>query len=395
MNDTKLRAWWSHRQGLDGRLAGKSAAVVLAESGWARSVAGIGPYLTLYSRAGISREAADAALLSADIHELPSSRGCTYVLPNSDFALGLKLGQPFREPEMSTARKLGVTDKEVDKLCAAVLSALKKGPLEPTEIRDSVGPAARSLGEDGKKKGMTTTLPLAFGRLQAEGGIRRIPVNGRLDQQRYKYACWSPNPLASFKLSYEECLTELARRYFSWIGPATLKEFQWFSGVSQKTCKAAVESLELLPIEPGSSRLMLRPDLEQFEEFKPPREPQYSLVSSLDALNQLRRDILGLLAPEDIERVVPVENGVRPLGGLSDLPSHAILDRGRVVGLWEFDVAASEIVWVSFIQSNAAMKKAVAETQSYIRDQVGDARSFSLDSPKSREPKIAALRAAR
>jgi hypothetical protein len=40
------------------------------------------------------------------------------------------------------------------------------------------------------------------------------------------------------------------------------------------------------------------------------------------------------------------------------------------------------------------MKKAVAETEAYVRDQVGDARAFSLDSPKSREPKIKALRAA-
>jgi len=29
-----------------------------------------------------------------------------------------------------------------------------------------------------------------------------------------------------------------------------------------------------------------------------------------------------------------------------------------------------------------------------VRDELGDARSFSLDSPKSREPRIAALRAA-
>ncbi len=36
-----------------------------------------------------------------------------------------------------------------------------------------------------------------------------------------------------------------------------------------------------------------------------------------------------------------------------------------------------------------------APTLAYIRDEVGDVRSFSLDSPESREPKLKALRAAR
>lgn len=394
MNENLLRAWWSHRQGLDGSLMGKSCASVLSSSGWARSVAGIGPYLTLFSRGGVSREAADAAVASTEILELPSARGCTYVLPAADFALGLKLGQPFREPEMNTARKIGVTDAEIEKLSEAVVSALKNGTHDPGEIREMVGGAARSLGEEGKKKGMTTTLPLALGRLQAEGKIRRVPVEGRLDQQRYKYVRWSPSPLAKFKLSHEECMTEIAKRYFTWIGPATLADFQWFSGMSQKACKAAIAPLDLVSMEAGSERMMHKADREELLDFKAPKTAQYKLVSSLDAIGLLRRDLKSLVAPEDLERVVPVEKGVASLGGLAEVPSHAILDRGRIVGLWEFDVASSEIVWVSFVAASAAMKKAISETEAYVRDQVGDARSFSLDSPKSREGKLKALLAA-
>ena len=58
--DEKLRAWWSHKQALDGRLAGAAAADVLADTGWARSVGGVAPYLTLHARAGTPREVADA-----------------------------------------------------------------------------------------------------------------------------------------------------------------------------------------------------------------------------------------------------------------------------------------------------------------------------------------------
>ena len=175
MDEAKLRAWWFHRQGLDGSLAGASAANVLKRAGWARSVAGSGPYLTFFSRAGISRESVDVAVANLEIHELPSARGCTYVLPVDDFALGLRVGQQFSGADMNVSRKLGVTDHEVAKLCSAVIKALDKGPLSPEEIREATGKAARNLGPEGAKKGLTTSLPLALGTLQASGQIRRIP----------------------------------------------------------------------------------------------------------------------------------------------------------------------------------------------------------------------------
>jgi len=68
MEQTKLRAWYSHRQGLDGSLAGAKPADILARTGWARSVGGSAPYLTLFARGGISREQADAAVANLDIH---------------------------------------------------------------------------------------------------------------------------------------------------------------------------------------------------------------------------------------------------------------------------------------------------------------------------------------
>ena len=384
MDDTRLRAWWWSRQGLDGSLQGRTPAEVLAATGWARSVGGVGPYLTLFSRAGISREHADDAVANLDIHELPSARGCTYVLPREDFALGLKVGQEFADGDMSGARKLGVTDREIEKLSDAVLTVLKQGPLDPEQIRQGVGDAARSLGEEGKKKGVSTTLPLALGKLQNWGEIRRVSLNGRLDQQRYRYTLWKPNPLGKLSLSVEAARTELARRFFGWIGPATMREWQWFSGLGVKVAKAALEPLELAAVE---ERLMFPEDAEAFARLALPERPQYALVSALDGFFLLRRELSQLIAPEDRDKI-------KRLGAVQDLESNAILDRGRVIGLWEFDPDSGTIAWTCFVKADAALKQAVAKTENYIREQLGDARSFSLDSPKSRAPRIAALRKA-
>src|SRR5262250_381836 len=140
MDQSQMRAWWWHRQGLDGTLTGSSPAEVLERSGWARSIGGVGPYLTLFARAGTSREAADAAVAKLAIHELPSARGCTYVVPASDFALALAAGEGF-DSEIKVAEKLGVTAKEIDRLCDRILDALGSGPKDPDELREAVGGA--------------------------------------------------------------------------------------------------------------------------------------------------------------------------------------------------------------------------------------------------------------
>lgn len=363
--DTKLRAWRAHRQGLDGTLAGQSAVEVLARTGWARSIGGAAPYLTLFARAGLRRTQVDAALANLEIHELPSARGCTYVIPAADFPLALAAGQPFAEDELKVARKLGVTDAEIARLRAAVLKALAAGPLDPAALKTKLGDAVRNLGPEGAKKGVTTTLPVALGLLQADGQIRRVPVNGRIDQQRYRYAAWKCTPKGTF--------TDLARRFFAWIGPATVADFQAFAGLGVKAAKEAVQPLKLAAID--DEYVLLPGDREEFLAFQVPKRPQYALVSSLDGI--------GLFVP-----------GFKG-SDASDVPGHAILDRGRLIGRWEFDTASSTIAWALFgATGDRALDKAVREMEGFVCDDLGDARSFGLDNPQSRAPRIAALRKA-
>ena len=316
--DAKIRAWWSHRQGLDGRLTGQTAKEVLKQTGWSRSVGGASPYLTLFARAGLRRADIDAEMAAMDIHELPSARGCTYIVAGDDYPLALKVGENFSsKTEMATARKLGVTDAEVSKLKAAILKALAADVLEPEELRTKVGNAARSLGPEGVKKGLTTTLPLALGLLQSEGEIRRLPMNGRIDQQRYKYARWGLRAEGSF--------TELARHYYRWIGAAAISEFQWFSGLGVKAAKEATEPLKLLPVQ--GDLLSLPEDRTAFEKFQIPKKPQYVLTGILDNISHLRRATATLIAPEDADGELVKK------GAVLDLPHHAILDRGV---WWDF-----------------------------------------------------------
>lgn len=366
VSDEALLWWWCVRQGLDGSLAGATAAEILARTGWARSVGGSSPYLALHARGGWSREAVDSAAANVEIQELPSARGCTYVLPACDYGLGLAAAVAFGDGEMAVARKLGVTEDEVDRLCEAVrkaLAATAPAALDPESIRDAVGGEVRSLGEEGKKKGLTSTLPLALGRLQLSGEIRRVPSNGRLDQQRYKYTTWN---LTVSRRSSEEVGTELARRFFRWIGPATMEEFRKFSGLGVKAAKAAVDPLGLVAL-PGD-RLLLPEDADALGAVAVPKQAVYALVSTLDWIVST---------------------------SLADRDTHPILDRGRVIGEWVYDPSGEgSVAWRVDGKPTAALKESVRQTEEWVREQLGDVRSFSLDSPKSRAPRIARIREA-
>ncbi|HZS42355.1 MAG TPA: crosslink repair DNA glycosylase YcaQ family protein [Polyangia bacterium] len=389
----QVRYWRWTRQRVNAA-HGASAGEVLAETGWMRSVGGAGPYLGLFARAGLSRAAVDAELAALAIHELPSARGCTYVVPSADYAVALRAGQGHGDAaELATAKKfLGVTDGEVDKLCRAILDALAKGPADPKDLKESLGGAVRHLGDAGKKRGMTTTLPLGLGRLQSRGEIRRVPVNGRLDQQRYQYARWSPSPLAKDRRSDDEVARELGARFFRWAAPATPAQLAWWAGLGARAARSVAAELKLVPFADGDERLMFADDRDALAACKPPKQPDVALVGSLDNLFHPRRELASMVDADDAARPMPGEK--QQLSTVLDLPHHAIVDRGRLVGVWQYEVESQSIVHATFGKATPAVARAVESMAAFITRDLGDARSFSLDSPESRKPALAALRAA-
>ena len=388
----QIRAWRWKRQGFGGK-RGKRAAAILEASGWMRSVGGSGPYLGLFARGRLSRVAVDAAALALEIHELPSARGCTYVVAREDFALALRAGQGHSEAaSIATAKKyLGVTDKELERLTGKIVDALAGGPLDPKQLKDALGDAVRHLGDEGKKRGTTTTLSLGLGFLQSRGEIRRVPADGRLDRQRYQYARWTPSPLTHRQLDDAEVARELARRFFRWVAPASVAQFAAWAGLGARASRAAVAELGVLPLADGDGRLAFAEDLDELRATK--GASGVELVGSLDNLFHARREVVSMLDDQDAARKLPGKKAT--VGALAELDHHAIVEGGRIVGLWDFDAEAQQIVWATFGKAGSEVAPAVAEMESFVRDQLGDARSFSLDSPESRGDRLDALRALR
>ncbi|WAH99282.1 DNA glycosylase AlkZ-like family protein [Arthrobacter sp. MMS18-M83] len=383
-----LRAWAWHRQGLDGSLAGKTSEEVLDHAGWARSVGGANPYLTLFARAGIRREQVDSDVAELRIHELPTARGCTYVLGRNDFAWGLQVGRDAAVAPFKVLARLGVERGEITLLEEQVLHTLMESsdPMDPKQLKDELGESVRSLGEEGKKKGAATTLPTALGLLQADGRIRRVPVNGRLDQQRYAYTSWvlPPSPIHD-----DAARARLIERYLRWTGGATSKQSQWFTGFTVAQSKAALAAVAATEVTTaaGEPLWMLPDDVERLSAFKAPQEEQIQLLAGTDSLVLLRRNSADMLAEGDRGRKVLDTT----LALQADLSDHPILDRGRIIGLWQYDPGKERIAAWTFDKPTAAVTQRIIEVEGWIREDLGDFRSFSLDSPASRQRRIDAL----
>lgn len=390
MNIEKLRAFWFHKQGLDGSMRGQSNEESIQSVGWLRGVGGANAYIALFARNHSTRPQVDQDVKDLHIHELPAVRGCTYVVDSTHYRTALFAASLVPKTDIKTAEKLGFTTAQIESQNNAVLKALQSGPLDPKQLKEELQDVVAHFGAEGKKRGLTTSLSVSLGLLQNTGQIRRISTNGRLDQERYVYAIWNPEPVNVGSLTN---LPELASLYASWASPFHLDHLCWFTGLSKTRAKAELTHISCDSLPDDADWYAPSSFKDQFEAFQIPQAPQIALVAPMDPFFNLRRDLSAILDPEDHQRPGPNNKPIATSNGLGDLENHAVLDRGRLVGLWDYDPDHNELVLHHWSKHNKEIEEKRQETEAMIKEELGDARTFSLDSPKSRQQRLEFLRA--
>ena len=72
-----------------------------------------------------------------------------------------------------------------------------------------------------------------------------------------------------------------------------------------------------------------------------------------------------------------MERVFKPIGELSGLTNHVILDRGRIIGLWEYDTATGSIM-----KKDKSLQDEVARTEKYVREQTRRCAFVQLRQPE-------------
>jgi hypothetical protein len=387
----RARAHWHWRQGLAEPIKGKVEEVVAA-TGWPRTLGGSDVYLAVRARVpGMARRALDEAVAASRLQVIPAVRGCIYLVPRADVPLVLRVAEEqYRRRTERELQRAGVQEEEVASLGAEVVKALKGGPLSPDGLRKALPEGSvRSLGARGKKLGMSSPLPTALRYLEFEGKVERSLEGGRLDSERYEWRLTAKSPFAGARVPDDpvDRNAAIARRFFHGAGPATLRELCDWTALAQRDARAAMEALPLAAVTVegyAEEAFVLEDDLPALRAAAPPART-FSFLAFEDNFIVLHGGPGVFVDPRHHGRPIPVWGTARAttLGHATHMSMRALADGDRIAGLWEYDPDAGRVVFGTFDPLPPARRKA-AEAQAeelgrFLREELGHARSFALD----------------
>lgn len=122
---------------------------------------------------------------------------------------------------------------------------------------------------------------IIINRMAFEGYLLRVG-SGNMRSNILEYVAsepWIGQNLDSY--APQKALKELAVAYLLAFGPARIKDFQWWSGVTMTRAKQALSSVETITI--GEGYLLLSKDIDEFESFIPEGNDQIDLLPQWDS----------------------------------------------------------------------------------------------------------------
>lgn len=159
-----------------------------------------------------------------------------------------------------------------------------------------------------------------------------IICSGAISDKKQTYALLNERVSKTASLTKTEALQKLARRYFSSHGPATLKDFVWWSGLSVSDARNALEMVKL-------DFISEKVGLETYwfpSTFSIPKNdsPYVHLLPAFDEFIISYTDRTASLPFENHKKAVS-DNGVfRPV----------ILINGQVIGIWKRTIGKEKVI---------------------------------------------------
>ncbi len=401
----RVRAHWHRKQGLAEPLP-VAIEEVVAATGWLRTLGGVDAYLAARARVpGLKRQQLDEAVAQSRLQVIPAVRGCIYLVPRPEVPLVLRIAEEqHRKRAEREYEKVGIALTELADVGEAVLKALRKGPLSTDALRKALPEGTvRSLGDKGKKVGISSTLPPALRHLEFEGKLERTLEGGRLDTERYLWRVPAKNPFTGAKVPDEpvERHARIAATFFRQAGPTTVESFTTWAALSQREARAAMETLPLVPVavEGLAGELWVMEEELAVLREKVPASSSLAMLAFEDSYLAFHGGPALFTEPKHHARQVPVWGNTKgsTLGDARYLFMRPLLDGDRLVGFWEYDVDAGAVVFGTFDPLAPKRRKAVealaGDIAAFLRDDVGRAHSFSLDSDDSLRERAALVKA--
>jgi hypothetical protein len=188
-------------------------------------------------------------------------------------------------------------------------------------LRDGRSLTRPELGDVLGRAGIEArTQRLGFFMIHAE--LEGVICSGPRRGKAFTYALLEERVPVATRLSADEALAELTRRYFASHGPATVRDFSWWSGLTKGAIRRGIETLgrEISSAEVDGLTLW-------FTERSSPRQPARPSAHLLPIYDEF------LIAYQD--RVfLRRESSTQGIYGRDGLNHYLIVD-GRLAGSWK------------------------------------------------------------
>jgi hypothetical protein len=238
-------------------------------------------------------------------------------------------------------RQLGINDKVLARSARAITKALTGGKqLTRAEIRNVL------------QRVKIDTSPPRLGHLMMHAELDGLVCSGVVRSKQATYALLEERLPAAPTMDRDQALAELARRYFTTRGPATVHDFAWWSGLTVSDAKRGVEET--------------KSELEQsavdgrtywFTDKIPPRRS--ATVSHL--LPNYDEYFIGLRDRSAMGELVNESGANVPPGTFT---AHVVIVDGQLVGGWRRTVTGATVtVQMRLVVDVTARQMGSIETQ--------------------------------
>ena len=387
---------------------GASAEEVVGRTGFVRTLGGVDVYLAIRARRPETTPGeVESVATAGGLRIVPAARGCIYLVARDQVGMALQLAASLsqRRNEREQA-KAGILEGELDRVGDAILAELgEHGPQSTHGLRRRLGETVvRSLGEAGKKVGLSSTLPPALRQLEFDGRIERRVEGHRLDRERYEWFLASDST-SQERLDEPELHGRLARLFLRAAGLATRPAFAAWSGLGQRAATKALVATGAVQVEiegggevSGEAYWALPSWLASAREALE-SSPPVAFLPFEDNLVAFQQGPAFWVGSKYHAIEVPVWGRGRgsTLGDARHSSLRTLVAEGRIVGFWEFDPDTSSVVYEIFDPVTAATREQLeaeaAVTGAFLAEGLGHGRSFSLDTDDAMRRRVAHIRA--
>jgi hypothetical protein len=189
------------------------------------------------------------------------------------------------------------------------------------------------LGEALTRAKIQVADPIRLACVVMRAELDGLICNGARRGKQFTYALLEERVTKPTKVGRDAALSELARRYFTTRGPATVDDFAWWSGLTKADARRGAEAAAShLRHESIEGKSYWSPDTESVSRIKPPLT---HLLPNYDEYVVGFKDRIAYGARLE-------SSGVKPR--TSALAGHALVINGQIVGGWRRTLVGRSVV---------------------------------------------------